>query len=305
MPVPKFLVEAIHESGAMQYLVVAKDGNRLTWALAGTRHLGLAEHTDTANADSPTEESILADLRSAVSHLDSLQLRVWSLKIPQGSHHPRIWRSELQDGKPVPSNLIVDKFGLRLAFESARSAFRLLLRQIEEILEVVEPTQEQWNVFGHRPRHLLVLACTEVESAWKSVLMENDASIGNRLTTNDYVRLKAPMKLDEFVVKLISFPAVEMQPFKVWSAQNPTGSLPWYSAYNETKHGREMFLSSATLGHCMDAVAAVYIMCLAQFGAEFVDDRFIVTQGPRWSPDDCYMRAPDGDENAWAPVPYF
>jgi hypothetical protein len=41
----------------------------------------------------------------------------------------------------------------------------------------------------------MLLACTEVECQWRSVLEANDYP-GTRFTTNDYVKLLSVMRLD-------------------------------------------------------------------------------------------------------------
>lgn len=93
-----------------------------------------------------------------------------------------------------------------------------------------------------------MLACTEVESAWKGVLVANEYSSlkNDRFSTNDYCRLNTALKLDEWELGLTMFSSYgTIAPFRGWEASRPTQSLPWYEAYNETKHDRETSLHRA------------------------------------------------------------
>ena len=121
-------------------------------------------------------------------------------------------------------------------------------------------------MFGHKIRDVLVLACMEVESAWSAVLHANGFQ-KDRMTTNDYVKLCVPMLLSDFTILSSQFPVIEpIRPFSGWDDANPTESLPWYSAYNKTKHSRERNFPEATLEHAIHAVGAVLVMMCAQFG---------------------------------------
>jgi hypothetical protein len=134
---------------------------------------------------------------------------------------------------------------------------------------VIEPDAGQANVYGHRLRLLLIGACTEVESAWRSVYAANCSNPPDRLNTTHYVKLAKPMKLRERRVLFTRVsPPRELVPFGNWDEAKPTESLPWYASYNATKHNREAHLDRASLGHVIAALAALCVMLLAQFGFE-------------------------------------
>src|SRR5262249_12950697 len=152
-----------------------------------------------------------------------------------------------------------------------------------------------------------LLACMEVESALKSVLVANGRT-PDRPTMNDYVALADPMRLSEWAVALVrSTGRLVFRPFSRW--MHPRAASPalgWYSAYNTTKHGRETHLNEAQLGHVLNALAAVYILFVAQFGldaAERLRHRpFEMIQSPEWSLDEFYaLSAFDG--GSWQPRP--
>jgi hypothetical protein len=122
----------------------------------------------------------------------------------------------------------------------------------------------------------LILACTEVEAAWRGILTANDpAARGrDRLNTADYVRLLHPLRLADWSVALKDYPDIpSLRPFSTWNPQQPTGSLTWYDAYNQVKHDRERYISMANLGAVLEAMAAVFVLQCAQWGP-LVFDRF-------------------------------
>jgi hypothetical protein len=89
----------------------------------------------------------------------------------------------------------------------------------------------------------------------------------NGFSTRHYVKLAAPLHLDEFQVALSPYAhAPAVRPFDGWTAAAPTQSLPWYDAYNKTKHDRAAHLSSATVERCLEAVAASLILFCVRFG---------------------------------------
>ena len=172
---------------------------------------------------------------------------------------------------------------------------RSLFARLREIFQVVEPRPAQSGVFGHELRQLLILACTEVESSWRAILSANNYPPRN-WTTNDYVKLLEPMKLDSYTLTLATHPEYgEITPFEGWAIAEPTRSLAWYDAYNATKHNREDELHRATLQEVIAAMAAVHVMTVAQFGFDEVErshfhpDEFNFERSWRWL-GDSYIR---------------
>jgi hypothetical protein len=153
-------------------------------------------------------------------------------------------------------------------------ALRILLSKLEELFETVEPSTQNETAYGHKIREVLLLACMEVESAWSAVLREN-GYVRDRFTTNDYVKLCAPMFLDAYSMRLSSYSGFpEFCPFHGWDATSPTKSLRWYDAYNRTKHDREGNLYLATLSDAIHAVGAAVVMVYAQFSFKLAPGSF-------------------------------
>jgi hypothetical protein len=179
---------------------------------------------------------------------------------------------------------------------------------MQDVFETVEPAQGNMQTYGHKIRELLLLAAMEVEASWTAVLRANGYA-EQRPTTKDYVKLLSPMLLDSFGLKLRSYPEFPVfTPFTGWNVGVPTQSLDWYDAYNKTKHNREEFLGTATLGRAVNAVGAVTIMFYAQFGYSFQpnDERrsliknvFDLRVDHSMYPISCYIPRADGGAAAW------
>jgi hypothetical protein len=154
------------------------------------------------------------------------------------------------------------------AFERSGVSLRLLVRDLQQVLDVVDP-EGCPDAFGPRIHQLLLSACSEVEAAWSGVLRANAYPDRSRFTTNDYVHLAAPMRLADYRILLEGYPGYpELRPFLGWDSSSPTRSLEWYDVYNSVKHDREANASRGTLSHLVSACSAVLVMATAQFGQD-------------------------------------
>jgi len=177
--------------------------------------------------------------------------------------YPRVWR---------PGLALPDIF--QPGYIEATTAFVSLQSDLIDLFRTIEPDITNVNTSGHRVRELLILACTEVETLWKDVLREN-GYIKERYTTNDYIKVRDILKLDQFRVSLRRYPDYAIHPpFAGWSESSPTKTLGqdgaadtgWYEAYNQTKHDRSKHLCTASFHHVVEAMAAIYILLGAEFG---------------------------------------
>ena len=159
---------------------------------------------------------------------------------------------------------------------SSRVQLVSLLSKLNQIFQTIHPSDDNMNSYGHEIRNLLILSCTEVEAQLKGVLEANGYN-KDRYKTTDFVKILPAMKLNEYFIKMPSYPSIKhSSPFKNWKASSPTQSLAWYNAYNKTKHDRENNFSKANLQNTIDAVSAVFVLFFAQYGA--IESR-------RWSPE--------------------
>jgi hypothetical protein len=196
-------------------------------------------------------------------------------------------------------------------------AARVLFSEMRDCFRYIEPVPRNFATFGHELRNLLILACTEVESAWKAILRANDATIAPdaRLTTNRYVGLLGPMRLAEWEIAVPGHPEVPaFRPFGAWRAAAPTESLDWYNAYNAVKHDRENGFCEATLERAIHACGAAFVMVTAQFGlwrdtgttrldpvfhqTQFPHDFTFVT-APTWTLEEHYIPPEVDGRTAW------
>jgi hypothetical protein len=240
-------------------------------------------------------------------------LPIHKLKVAPGHYFPRIARPII----PGPASFVKPRSWQpsltdnENAIASAKVQLSTLVRQLERICETVHPDERNLKAYGYDIRNLLILACTEVESHWRAVLKANGVS-KDRLTTRDYVGLADAMKLNDFAISFPDYPWIEpVAPFKNWDEISPTETLPWYGAYNASKHDRESKLERATLRFAFDAVAACAIMIVAQFGEVFGFDLstsgrprtfFWIRSGPVYELTDHYAESFKSGE--WTPVDY-
>lgn len=147
-------------------------------------------------------------------------------------------------------------------------SYNNLASAMADIFNVVEPDQKNKDVYGHRIRETLTIACTEVEYLFLQILKDNGYTpTSSRYSTNDYVKILPILKLSEYSTELKMHPSMgAFSPFKNWNASKPTDSLSWYSSYNAAKHDRGGNFHRASLGEMINAIAAVHILLESQYG---------------------------------------
>lgn len=143
-------------------------------------------------------------------------------------------------------------------------AFLLLQKDLLELFDFVEPADTNLPTYSYRMHSLLLRACVEVEANCKAVLKENGYSKSSNMKMGDYKKLNLTHHLSSYEVKIPNWSGVygTRQPFAPWSNGD---SLPWYQAYNNTKHSRHEEFESATFEHLIDATCAVLVLLSAQF----------------------------------------
>lgn len=212
------------------------------------------------------------------------------LTLEPGQYHPRIARpSDFSHGKLIYPGK--EKLENEIAIATGQLA--ALTEQLQRLCQTIHPDGANLDVYGHAPRNLLILACTEVEAHWRGVLEANGSTSANkRFTTNDYVKVCSPLRLHEYTLAFNFYPWLGPQkPFERWlSSTSPTQDLPWYEAYNLVKHNREANFPKASLKHVIQAVAACAVMMVAQYGDEGVLRPFFsIRELPRWTTQEHYI----------------
>lgn len=171
-----------------------------------------------------------------------------------------------------------------------------LIQELKNICRVIHPVPENFNAYGHEIRNLLIIACTEVEAQWKSILKANNAKAKTRF---EYAKLSDALKLREYKVSLPWYPWLEpVSPFSNWrpTEDGQKQDLPWYDAYNAVKHDREGAFAKGTLEHAISALAGCFVMLCAQYGHQFArtkdnagDAFFLLLDLPTWAPNELYL----------------
>jgi hypothetical protein len=231
-------------------------------------------------------------------------------EIEAGSFFPRIWRGPVhlspefyQLLPPVTESLHFE------SFVSSLEHLESLCESLGEVFRVAHPDTGNLGVYGGAIRDLLILACTEVEAQWKGILTTNGYNSPRRFwTTEDYVKLLPVLRLQEYKLCLLRYPGLAaICPFGSWSSAQPSQTIPWYEAYNKTKHNRETNWREATLENAINSVASCVILLAAQFGpASLVQYKFAnpfrFVSTPSWEPHLWYFDRVRG--RLWTVCPY-
>lgn len=223
-----------------------------------------------------------------------LEVRISSTEFLPGQYYHQMARPVF-DGHHE-TNMLPNRGQLTDIILNNHGQFRVLIDLLERIFLIAYPSPDNLSTYGYEIRNLLILSCTECETQWRSILRANGYRSGN-YTTRDYVRLEAPMRLHEYSVAFKRYPwLASITPFGNWNAQGrPTQDLSWYHAYNATKHDRQGSSQMATLGNAMMAVAACWVMLIAQFGGPTIGDQeifrdyFSLSNRPDWTFPEKYL----------------
>ncbi len=182
----------------------------------------------------------------------------------------KVWRPGLNID--VKKALEIDDGEMQRGLKS----LKILSDRLNDILLFIEPDTYALQCHGHKIRELLILACTEVESLWKTYL-DIAGQSKDRATTVNYVKLNNALYLFEYKLTLKAYPFnISYKPFDGWNASSPTQTLPWYNAYNETKHDKIHNFDKAKLEHCIQAIMAAIIMFCVRYSPYMLrEDRSI------------------------------
>lgn len=273
------------------------------WQLAGLWYFDgqkLAPVTDCLTSTFPVRpgESLHNAVETAIRQLHSqiTPFRITPTNFKPGEYYPRIARPTLSQGG-MGQIMLPNRSDLQNEIIASKGYFRTLIELLERILLVVHPDKGTLSTYGYEIRNLLILACTECEAQWRSVLSANGHSASKKdYNTADFVRLAQPMKLRDYVIKFARYPWLgDFQPFEHWSIQSPTKSMIWYDAYNASKHDRITNLHESTLANAMMALGACWLMLITQFGGpvmgdhEHIREYFTLVRKPSWSLEDAYI----------------
>lgn len=194
-------------------------------------------------------------------------------------------------------------------------ALALIIQDLRNIFEYVEPSEEGESAFSYRIHALLMRTCIEIEANFKAILSANifHASSSLRLDIRQYRRIDATHHLSSYEVELPIWNGVSRiwKPFEPWfsfrGVAAPNGiPLRWYQAYNASKHDRQLAFRESNLAVLIEAVTALIVVVSSQFKSETFDasadhissesgpfektigDLFRIKYPDDWSVDDSY-----------------
>lgn len=193
----------------------------------------------------------------------------------------RIWRpmlgydwlkNQCGEDSPVPTldYLESDDFVNQQEKKTLVTTARLIIHDLYELFNYVEPNDICLKTYSHRLYELLLRTATEFESNCKAILDANGyvKSSGN-LNIQDYYKIEAACKLSGYVVRFDRWPDRDFIPFAAWSGDSYV-SLSWYQGYNNVKHNRHAKFEEANLENVMNAIAGLLCILHAQFGSQMI-----------------------------------
>lgn len=175
-----------------------------------------------------------------------------------------IWKPGLYYSKEIYKALGIDE---KNNLEE-KQALYMLLKKLNEILLYIEPTKSSLTTYSHELRNLLILACTELENQFASLLKLLEIKPSRKYyNTNDYVKIIDDSNIKYYQISFKNYEILNtVVPFKNWSKKEPTKSIKWYDAYNKTKHNRSEYFEFANLKNVIYAIAANIILYCIRFG---------------------------------------
>lgn len=205
-------------------------------------------------------------------------------------------------------------------------AFLLIQKDLRELFDYIEPSDQNMSCYSYRIHELLLRACIEVEANCKAILLENGYQKTGDLRMSDYVKIEQSHRLSEYEVRIPAWSGCmgARRPFELWKSDH---RLNWYQAYNATKHDRHAEFTKATFEAMLDAVCGCLVILSAQFrGHDFSGgSSFLALDGPSdglsdaiggffrvkfpdsWSESERYefdWRQLRGEEDPFAQYPY-
>jgi len=146
-------------------------------------------------------------------------------------------------------------------------AFLLIQKDLQELLDYIEPADKNSECYSYRIHALLMRVCVEVEANCKAILQENGYVKSTDMNMSDYRKIETTHRLSSYQIKIPLWSGIKnlRSPFSGWKSG---GSLPWYQAYNATKHDRRVEFEMATFDSLIEAVCGLLVVLSSQFGTE-------------------------------------
>ena len=169
--------------------------------------------------------------------------------------------------KPTLDYLYDDRFANQEEKKSLITSTRMILRDLNNLYDYIEPSDDNLSVYSHRIYELLLRTATEFESNCKGILKANGYSKPESdWCIKDYFKISRATRLNEYSLTFGRWASAhEFKPFIEWNPSRRE-QLTWYDAYNEVKHDRYGNFKKAKLEHLMNALAGLICIMHAQYG---------------------------------------
>ena len=143
-------------------------------------------------------------------------------------------------------------------------AFLLLQRDLQQLFDFIEPDDSNLLTYSFRTHELLLRTCVEIEANFKAILKENGYTRSGNWDMRDYQKVEESHRLSAYEIRVPIWRGTQglRRPFQAWASSEP---LPWYSAYNDSKHDRLTAFKRASFANALDAVTALVVIISAQF----------------------------------------
>lgn len=155
-------------------------------------------------------------------------------------------------------------------------AFLLIQKDLQNLFEYIEPSDDNVNTYSFRIHELLMRTCIEIEANFKGILKENIYNpVDNKgrplpekkWNIHHYRIVNKTHHLSSYKVSIPIWDGKQssFNPFAQW-ATNP--ELSWYQAYNSSKHDRKSAFKKANFSNLLNAVAGLLVLLSSQFRTE-------------------------------------
>lgn len=176
-------------------------------------------------------------------------------------------------GQSVPSleYLKSDLFVNQQEKQSYLTTAHLIIRDLYELFNFVQPHDYNLNVYSHRIYELLLRTATEFEANCKAILSDNGYTGRGNLKNTDYFKIASVAKLSDYIVRFGRWESNhDFKPFATWNGTT-YAPLSWYQGYNSVKHNRHINFPQANMANLMDAIAGLLCILHAQFGEDMAE----------------------------------
>lgn len=192
-----------------------------------------------------------------------------------GLKYRRVWRGVVVENGDVSCNPFpkIDYIDYKVKLRATRNASELF-DEFSDSFRYLEPHTDNYNAYSNRMRELLILACMEIEANFSGVLEVNNVKPARKnYNTGDFAKLIRVLYLKDWGASLkLRNGCGNVYPFKDWNPDKATQSLQWYDAYNNVKHNAFDKLNLANFNAVYNAMSALYILLIAQWGTGAFED---------------------------------